>query len=56
MNLSQILPIDVSVDLGRRDVDVTKHLLDRAEIDELIVRYVDTEGTNCIGCGRSHQL
>jgi hypothetical protein len=27
-----------------------------AEIDELLVRYVYPEGTNCIGCGRSHQL
>src|SRR5262245_48254708 len=27
-----------------------------AEIDELLVRYVDAEGTNCIGCSRSHQL
>ena len=32
MNLSQILPIHMSVDLGRRDVDVTKHLLDRAQV------------------------
>src|SRR5688572_27921645 len=32
MNLSQVLPIDVSVDLGRRDVDVTEHLLYRAQV------------------------
>src|SRR5436190_8212077 len=32
MDLPEILPIDVSIDLGRGDVDMTKHLLYRAEI------------------------
>src|SRR4029079_8756055 len=32
MHLSQILPVHVSVDLSRRDVHVTKHLLYRAKI------------------------
>src|SRR5690349_15608968 len=32
MHLSQILPVDVGVDLGRRDVYVAEHLLDRTKV------------------------
>jgi hypothetical protein len=32
MNLSKILPVHMGIDLGRRDVHVTEHFLDRAQI------------------------
>ena len=32
VNASQVFAIDVRINLGRRDVDVSQHLLDRSEI------------------------